>query len=173
MMTKSNLDMIWDHIRILNGIAVRCVANLPADKLDAHPIPRMRTPKELVVHMYTSSMRSMMEGLLSGNYQEYDEKSACERIQTKDDLLRFCDESWKASDRAERAATDAHLAGEVKTPWGHAMPGPMCVQVVRDELLHHRGQLYAYLRALGQEVPDMYDYANNAPEFRRREPAQA
>lgn len=171
MMTKPMLAMIWDHIRTLNGIAVRCVANIPTDQLDAHPIPRMRTPKELVVHMYSSSMRSMMEGLITGTYPDFDEKAACDRIRTREDLLRFCDESWKASDRAVQAATDANLAGSVKTPWGNDIPGPMCVQVVRDELLHHRGQLYAYLRALGQEVPDMYDYANNAPEFQRRAPA--
>jgi uncharacterized damage-inducible protein DinB len=172
-MTRSELNVLWDRIRVLNGITVRCVANLPAGQLDSHPIPKMRTPKELVVHTYSTAMSALMEGLVSGTVPEVDEAALVRGIKNKDELLRFCDQSWKASDRAANLATDAQLQGQVKTPWGHDMSGTRCADVVLEELLHHRGQLYVYLRAMGQEVPDAYDFANNAPEFQRRAPAQA
>src|SRR5215831_18642958 len=160
-MNKSQLTSSWDRVRVLNGIAVRCVANLPADQLDARPIPKMRTPKELVVHMYSTAMRSLMEGLVSGTITDVDETELVNGIGSKDDLLRFCDESWKAADHAASLATDTNLASAIKTPWGHDMPCSRCADVVMEELLHHRGQLYVYLRALGQDVPDAYDFANN------------
>ena len=173
MTTKSELDRTWDRVRVLNGIAIRCVANLPEDQLDARPIPKMRTPKELVVHTYATAMQSLMEGLTSGTIENVDEVALVNRIKGRDDLLRFCNDSWKASDRAARAATEANLAASVKTPWGHDMAGDRCADVVLEELLHHRGQLYVYLRAMGQDVPDAYDFAGNAPEFQHRQTAQA
>ena len=48
-------------------------------------------------------------------------------------------------------------------------PGFVAISVIQDELLHHRGQLYVYLRAMGREVPKMWDFAGNAPEFQPRQ----
>ncbi len=171
MMTKQGLVMLWDHLRQANGIALRLIASLPADKLDAHPIPKMRTPKELVVHLYGSSMLAMAEGTLAGAIQEYDEKAALAKIKTRDDLVRYCTDCWKRTDRAVASITDANLGAQVKTPWDMNMPGWVCMHVINDEFFHHRGQLFAYLRALGQDVPMMWDFEHNAPEYRPKAPA--
>lgn len=173
MMMKQGLTMMWDHLRQANGIALRLVASLPADKLDARPVAKMRTPKELLVHLYGSSMLSLAEGALSGEVREYDEKAALAKIKTRDDLVRYCTDCWKASDRAIAAVTDANLGAQVKTPWGSSMPGFVCASAINDEFFHHRGQLYTYLRAFGQEVPEMWDFEHNAPEYRPKVPATA
>lgn len=67
--------------------------------------------------------------------------------------------------------TDAHFAAMVPTPWGKPFPGAMIMSFVPDEFLHHRGQLYAYARALGVEPPMMWDFEHNAPEFQMKAPA--
>ena len=165
MMSKQSLSMIWDHLRQMNGIAMRLVDNLPADKLDAKPIPNMRTPKELLVHTYGAVVRGIAGGIAAGEFSELDEKAASVAIMTKQDLVRYCTDCWKEADRVVAGVTETQLNAMVKTPWGTSMPGTFCVQVIRDELAHHRGQLYTYLRALGQDVPMMWDFEHNAPEY--------
>ena len=165
MMNRQNLDMIWDHLRQMNGITVRLVDALPEAQLDSHPIPNMRTPKELVVHLYGGMIRGMAEGVASGEIKELDENAACAAIRTREDLSRYCAESWKAADQAMKSVTDAQLNGRVRTPWGEPAPAAAIVQAIRDELTHHRGQLFVFVRALGGDVPMMWDFAHNAPEF--------
>jgi len=71
-----------------------------------------------------------------------------------------------------QSLTDEKITRMVKTPWGESFPGFVCVQIIYDEHLHHRGQLYAYLRQLGIEPPFMWDFEHNAPEFQPRAAAQ-
>lgn len=174
MMNRRTLEMIWDHLRKMNGIALRLVDALPADRLDANPIPNMRTPKELVVHLYGMVIKSMAEGVSTGEITELDEKSIVASIRTKDELVRYCNDSWKAADRAITGATDAQLQQSIKTPWGPPMPASVCVNALRDEFTHHRGQLYVFVRALGHDVPMVWDFEGNAPEFQpKAQPANA
>lgn len=156
---------LWDRLRLLNGIALRCIEALPADSLDQHPIPNMRTPKELMVHLYGSILESMAVGIVKGEIDSYDEAAPCASIQTREQLLAWCHERWTAGDRAMRTITDERASGSVKTPWGFDAPGYAMLFGLYDEFLHHRGQMYAFLRALGAEPPMNWDYENNAPEF--------
>lgn len=155
----------WDHLRILHGITTRLVELIPGDKLDSRPIPKMRTPKELVFHTYGQVLRDVAKGLVSGEIKQTDD-AAIAAIKDKGDLARFVKDCWTEADRVAKTVTDAHLTATVKTPWGMDMPGSMAAAVINDEYLHHRGQLYAYLRALGQDVPMMWDFEHNAPEYR-------
>jgi uncharacterized damage-inducible protein DinB len=172
-MTKQTLLMIWDHLRQMNGITMRLIDNLPADKLDAKPVSNMRSPKELVVHLYLGSTRAVAEGVLAGEIKESDEKAACDAIKSKADLVRFATDSWTAATKAIELATDSQLAAMVKTPWGVSLPGHVCIQVIRDESTHHRGQLFTFVRALGQDVPMMWDFEHNAPEYQPKQHAGA
>ncbi len=172
-MNKQTLSMIWDHVRQMNGITMRLLDNLPDDKLDARPIAGMRTPKELLVHMF-STLRNTAEGIVAGEIKEWDEKPATQAIRTKADLIRFASDNWKAATRSIELATEAQLSAKVKTPWGVSLPGQACVNVIRDEMTHHRGQLFSYLRALGRDVPMMWDFEHNAPEYQPKpQPAKA
>ena len=168
-MNKAWLAGFWDHFRTVNGITLRGIKALPADKIDAKACKDMRTPKELVAHMY-NSMRTVADGITKGEIQwsEEDDLKAAQGIHSHDELQRFAADSWNAADRAIGTLTDEKLAGLVKTPWGESFPGFVCVQIMYDEHLHHRGQLYAFLRQLGVEPPFMWDFEHNAPEFQPR-----
>lgn len=155
----------WDHIRQAHGITLRLIDQVPADKIDVSPIDGMRSPKQLLVHMYSMIIQACPEGVARGEILSSGEKEICERIKTKDDLVKYVGEAWNAGDRAARSITDAQLAADVKTPWGMSMPGGYVMTVIRDEYFHHRGQLYSYIRTYGQQPPMMWDFANNASEF--------
>ena len=165
-MTRKELDQMMNRLRARHGIALRLIQALPADKLHAHPIPNMRSPAELVVHLYTNSLRELVEGTKRGEILEVDEASIVKGIKTKDDLLQLAVDSFDAATKAASTITDAQLAANVKTPWGSSPTGAQMLEAINDEFFHHRGQLFAYVRALGATPPEMYDFQNNAEEYR-------
>ena len=173
-MNKAVVSGMWDHFRQINGISMRAIAAIPKDKIEARPVKDMRTPKELVAHMY-SAMNAIAGGTARGEIQWSEQADLAEaaKLKTHADLVRFATESWKAADNAVRALTDAQIAAMVKTPWGKSFPGFVCVNIIYDEHLHHRGQLYAFLRQLGIEPPFMWDFENSAPEHQPRAAQQA
>lgn len=173
-MNKQTLNQTWDHLRQVYGIGLRCVETLPADKLDTTIVPKMRTPKQLVVHMYAMCTKEITDGILRGNITMVDEKALCDSIKTHADLVKFAKDMFAAADKNVTKISDAELSRTVTTPWdGFQAPGFVMMNVLHDEYLHHRGQLYAFLRAFGKDVPMMWDFDNNAAEYRSKMTAQA
>ena len=171
-MNKASLEQSWDSFRTVNGIALRAIAALPADKLDSHPIPNMRTPKELVCHMY-QIVRDLTDAVARGEAVDSTpaEQAAAARIKTQDELLTWARASWDAGAKTVAGLKDEQVEGIVKTPWGHDFSGHVMMQILFDEFWHHRGQLYCYLRALGVEPPMLYDFEHNEPAFQQRQQA--
>ena len=165
MMNREKFLALWDHLRTLHGITLRLVEALPDDKIDATPIPNMRSPKALVFHFCGQLMRDTAKGLISGEIRQEDE-AAMAAIRTKADLVKFVNDCWTEADAAIQKVTDAHFTATVKTPWNFDMPGAMAWTIIGDEYLHHRGQLFAFVRALGADVPMMWDTAHNALPYR-------
>lgn len=171
-MNKAQLLQWWEHFRTVNGITMRAIQAIPADKIDAKPCSDMRTPKELITHMY-NTMRIVADGIGKGEFQmtEEDDAKAAAGFHSLDEIKRFALDSWKSADKAIQSLPDEKVMGMVKTPWGHTFPGFVLVQIIYDEHLHHRGQLFAFLRQMGVEPPFLWDFENNAPEFRPAVPA--
>lgn len=164
-MTKAALVPAWDMNRMRHGIALRCVQAMSDDQVNATPIQGMRSAREIVVHMY-AFLRAVPESVLSGAIA-FDEKAVLARVRTQADLVAFMEESWRAADAAFQQCTDAQLAALVKAPWGD-MPGGVMISMIPDEFIHHRGQIYCYLRQLGVAPPMVWDFAHNAPEYAHR-----
>jgi uncharacterized damage-inducible protein DinB len=172
-MNRQQVDGMWDHLRKTHGIGLRCVALIPEGKLDAHPIPNMRTPKELVVHMYAMIIQACIEAVPAGRLEDPDEKAIVQSIETKDDLVKYCRKAWEVADKAVQGVTDQQLQNIVKTNWGTDFPGYVMFGITHDEYFHHRGQLYAYLRAMGAEPPMVWDFEHNEPAFQPKAQATA
>jgi uncharacterized damage-inducible protein DinB len=163
-MNKQMLQPMWDMMRQRTGILLRCVEAIPADQIDARPIANMRSVKELVVH--TAGFMSAVPGaVVKGEMGDFDEKAMAAGITNKEQLVAFVKNCWATADRTTGQVTDAQLAGMVKTPWGSPFPGFVMYTIVVDEFIHHRGQLYAYLRAMGVEPPMVWSFEANAAGF--------
>ena len=171
-MNKASISQSWDYFRQVQGIGLRAVAALPEASLDTHPIPGMRTPKELVVHLF-SSMYEFPKAVRDGKVGDYDEAAIVAGIKSKADLLAFCGRMWTEGNAIVQGLTDAQIGGMVQTPWAGAMPGFVMMQITNDEFWHHRGQLYTYLRALGIEPAMLYDYEHNDAAFQPKATAKA
>jgi hypothetical protein len=162
-MNKQWLDGMWSHMRDKYGIYMRVLEAIPEDRFHAHPVPGMRTPTQMVVHTSGSIVRDIAEGVASGKISadEGGEDAVAASLQSKDDVLGFARACWDRADVAMRKAGDEELAGGVENPWG--------MVILNEEFLHHRGQLYAYVRACGAEPPFMWGFGENAPDFRPKE----
>jgi uncharacterized damage-inducible protein DinB len=165
-MTRKNVEEMMNKLRMRHGITLRLIEALPENKLHEHPIPNMRTPAELVVHLYAMAIRELIEGTQRGEIQNIDDAANVKSIRTKAELSNFARTSFDAATKAAATITDAQLAANVKTPWGSNPPGHAMLEAVNDEFYHHRGQLYAYVRALGAEPPEVWDFEGNATEYK-------
>lgn len=169
-MNRQWLDGMWDHMRQKYGIYMRVLEEIPADRFHDHPVKGMRSPAEMVVHTSGTIVRDIAEGVASGTIQadEGGEDAVVAGLETKDDVMAFARECWSRANAAIRKVDDANLAGGVDNPWGIPLNGTFAMVVLNDEFLHHRGQLFAYVRACGGEPPFLWGFDANAPEFQPR-----
>ena len=167
-MNKAWLDGMWDHMRKKYGIYLRVLEAIPADRFRDHPVSGMRTPSQMVVHTSGSIVRDIAEGVASGTIaaDEAGEDVVAESLESKEGVLAFARTCWARADAAMAAVGDEELAGGVDNPWGMPLNGTFAMVILNDEFLHHRGQLYAYVRACGGEPPFMWGFEGNAEGFR-------
>jgi uncharacterized damage-inducible protein DinB len=166
-MNKTVLDQMWDQFRQKYGVYLRLLETIPADRYASHPVPGMRTPAELVVHISGSVVRDMMEGVAKGRItaDESSEDETAAELGDKAALLAFARRCFEQADAAVKRIGDVELAAMVPTPWGKSWPGYVAFHVMHDEFLHHRGQLYAFARCCGAEPPFMWGFGENSPEY--------
>jgi uncharacterized damage-inducible protein DinB len=170
-MNKQMIDQVWDQFRQKYGVYLRLLEVIPADRYQSHPVPDMRTPAELVVHMSSSMVRGITAGVAAGEItvDESLEAGAAKAMKTPADAIGFARRCWDEANATVAATTDAQLAAMVPTPWNMTLPGWVFYQILGDEFLHHRGQLYAYARVCGVEPPFIWGFNDNAAEFRPAE----
>jgi uncharacterized damage-inducible protein DinB len=167
-MNKTTLDQMWDQFRQKYGVYLRLLEAIPADRYATHPVPGMRTPGELAVHISGTVVRDIAEGVATGRItvDESSEGKTAAELGDKAALVAFARQCFERADAAVKRIGDAELEAMVPTPWNATWPGSVAFYVLSDEFVHHRGQLYAFARACGTEPPFMWSYADNEPEFR-------
>jgi len=167
-MDKQWLDGMWDHTRQKYGLYLRVLEAIPEDRFHDRPIAGMRTPAELVVHTSGSILRDIAEGVASGSIaaDEAGEEEVADGLASQGEVLDFARDCWNRADAAIARVGDAELGGPVGNPWGIPLTGTFAMVVLNDEFLHHRGQLYAYVRACGGEPPFMWGFEENPEGFR-------
>ena len=148
---------------------------IPADRYTTHPVAGMRTPAELAVHVSSTCVRAMAEGVAKGRItvDEAEEGKLAAKLGDKPALIAFARQCFDQANAAVARIGDAELSAMVPTPWNKSWPGWVAFQVLHDEFVHHRGQLYAFARACGAEPPFMWGYEDNAPEYQPRAMAGA
>lgn len=156
IVTPAALLQHWQGHRQLTR---RVIEAFPENELFQFSIGGMRPFSELALEMITLAPAGM-QGLATGTWQHMGElfhHSGAAKPTTKDELLRIWD----------------LVTEQINTLWPQVAPGrwqevdlafgmyegPMYAQVFYwvDNEIHHRGQGYVYLRALGIEPPPFWD----------------
>jgi uncharacterized damage-inducible protein DinB len=163
-MNKQQLLARRDYFNVVNVVTLRAIAAFSDDELDFRPRAGMRTPRELVFHIYTQEKvlaeaarqrRFTLEMANACNPEE--QSSALNAMRSVRDVLGYAKACHEAAEGIFRSMSEEEVASDVESPFG-VYPASQYFQFAYDEHWHHRGQLYTYLRLLGKEPPALYDY---------------
>ena len=150
----ANLDPFirqWNRIHKQTA-ALMSVA--PSDKFDWKTCDSAMTLGELMNHLY-SAEAGIVGAAITGKFSQ--EGRLGPETSTEAVVAAF-DESHKALVAQVSSLTAEQLAEDI-TPFGekHGSMSRMAVlHVMHEHEIHHRGQLYVYLRMLGAPVPPLF-----------------
>ena len=145
-------DALLVHWQGHRRLTRRVIDAFPDDKLFTFSIGGMRPFGELALEMVTMAV-PMVRGAIS---DEWDAPTSREP-RPKAELLRLWDENTRQLGELWSQIPVARFQ-ETLTAFGQ-YPGVLhdLILYVIDNEIHHRGQGYVYLRALGIEPPPFYD----------------
>ncbi len=145
-------EALLDHWQGHRRLSRRVIEAFPEDQLFTFSIGGMRPFGALANEMLAIGA-PMMRGLVTGTWGEYSEDGAT----TRADLLQRWDDATKEIDALWPQIPLARF-GETVTTFG-LYTSPIHAQVLYavDNEIHHRGQGYVYLRALGIEPPAFFE----------------
>ena len=117
-MDKQTRDKNWDQRRQKYGVYLRMLETIPEDKYHTHPVPGVRTPAEMVVHVSGTVIRDIAQGVAKGEItsDESEDGKTAKDLKTKAALLAFARTCWTDASAAVAKTGDAQLKAMVPTP---------------------------------------------------------
>ena len=165
-MTRALLLARRDYFNLVHGVTIRAIAGLADRDLDFRPQPGMRTPRELIFHIYAQEMllaeaardgQFTTEAANGSNPEDPSNAQTVASLATVREAVAYANFCHQVAEEIVRGMSDEAVARPVESPMG-TYPAWQYFQFAYDEHWHHRGQLFVYLRLLGKEPPNLYDY---------------
>jgi uncharacterized damage-inducible protein DinB len=145
-------DALLAHWQGHRRLTRRVIDAFPEDQLFTFSIGGMRTFGELALEIATMGV-PMLRGVVSGDWSV----SSSRDPRPKQEILRLWDESTKELDELWRQIPPKRFQ-ETATAFGQYTDAlHNLILYVIDNEIHHRGQGYVYLRALGIAPPPFYE----------------
>jgi uncharacterized damage-inducible protein DinB len=145
-------EALLEHWQGHRRLTRRMIEAFPEDQLFSFSVGSMRTFGALAMEMITMAA-PMVRGLVTGAWDEL----ATRETRPKEEVLRLWDESTQQINTLwpqippERFQETAMAFGQYE-----GRVSDLLFYVIDNEI-HHRGQGYVYLRALGIEPPPFYE----------------
>ena len=133
------------------------LAAVKNDNRDYKPDAKSRTAWELATHLATADIW-FMDSILNGAFEWNPDaaKQAESQFKSVDDVVAFYKKSFPEKLAALRALP-AEKSTETLDFFGMMkMSRAQFIGFANNHSIHHRGQLAAYLRAMGSKVPNIY-----------------
>jgi uncharacterized damage-inducible protein DinB len=145
-------DAMLEHWQAHRRLTRRVIDAFPEDRLFSFSVAGMRPFGALALEMVTMAV-PMVQGAISGDWDTSSSRDA----RPKQELLRLWDENTEQLNSLW-PQIPAQRFKETLTAFGQ-YPGVLhdLILYVIDNEIHHRGQGYVYLRALGIEPPPFYE----------------
>lgn len=149
VITAESLFKSWQGHRRLTR---KTIEAFPEDKLYQFSLGGMRPFAEMAWEFIRMAV-PIVKGVSTGQWEEYKGSKPA----TKTELLRMWDEQTVQLDELF-PKIPPHRFSEVDKAFGQwESPGIVTIQYAIDNEIHHRGQGYVYLRALGIEPPPFWE----------------
>ena len=139
----------WQSHRRLSR---RTIDAFPDDQLFTFTLGGMRTFGALANEMLGMAVPTV-QGVITDKWDSYAESAAT----TKAEVLAQWDESTKQLDTLFSQIPPERFQATMTAFGQWKMPGYDLLLYIVDNEIHHRGQGFVYLRALGIEPPPFYD----------------
>ena len=165
-MDKQHLLERRKYFNRVHGVTVRAIDTFNDGDLNFRPVPAVRTPRELIFHIYAQERllaeavrdgRLTMEAASASTPEEPSGAATLASLQSVADLKAYAEACHQTAEYIVKSMSDEDVKRPVEGPFG-TLPAWQYFTFAYDEHWHHRGQLYTYLRLLGKEPPMLYDY---------------
>jgi uncharacterized damage-inducible protein DinB len=131
------------------------LAAVKDDGRDYKPDPKSRTAWELATHLATADVW-FVESIVNGAFVWNPEAAKSSQFENVSALVEFYKKTFPEKLATLRAVPPEKMT-EVLDFFGFMkMPRAQFVVFASNHSIHHRGQLAAYLRAMGSKVPNIY-----------------
>jgi len=147
---------------------VRVLSAVRDESRDYRPDGKSRSAWELATHIATADLW-FLESIERGVFQFDAEATMQQEANFGDvkDIVAFYEERIPAGIRRLRELPGDQLAEELDFFGMMKMSRAAWIGFANNHSVHHRGQLAAYLRALGSKVPDIYGPSADAEPARQ------
>ena len=153
--TKTIADFLITDFESEMQTTLRVLSAVPNDGLAYQPDPKSKTGLGLVRHI-TLEDEWLLNSIADGAFvPPPDDSDACGVMNSADAVARYKTKVPAALDRV-RAMSGEQLAGVIDLFGMIQAPGVNFLAMTIKHSVHHRGQLSAYLRAMGGNVPGIY-----------------
>jgi uncharacterized damage-inducible protein DinB len=147
-----------------SATTARVLAAVPDGKRDYRPDPKSRTAWELATHLALADvwfLQSVLDGAFVWNEDAV--KQATAQFTSVDDVVAFYRREMPPRLAAVRALPAEKLAQPVDFFGAMQQPAASYLSLANNHSTHHRGQLAAYLRAMGSKVPNIFGGSADEP----------
>jgi uncharacterized damage-inducible protein DinB len=124
---------------------------------DYKPDAKSRTAWQIAVHLATADVW-FMDSIINGKFEFNPDaaKQAEAGFKNVNDIVQFYEKTFPEKLKALRGMPAEKLATPLNFMGFMEMPAASYIGFANNHSVHHRGQLAAYLRAMGSKVPDIY-----------------
>lgn len=145
-------EQFLENLQGQRRLTRRVIDAYPADQLFTFSIGGMRSFGEMAMELIETAT-PIVRGVVTGEWERFSDRSE----RPKDEIIRLWDESTEQINDLWPQIPPERFQEHI-TAFGQ-WPGPvndLLFYAIYNEI-HHRGQGYVYLRALGVEPPVFYD----------------
>jgi uncharacterized damage-inducible protein DinB len=133
------------------------IGSVKNDNRDYRPDAKSRSAWDVAKHLATADIW-FLDCIINGKFAFDPEgaKRAESALTSVDDVVAFYKKTFPEKLQALRALSGEQLAANLDFMGVMQMPRADFVGFATNHSIHHRGQLAAYLRAMGSKVPNIY-----------------
>lgn len=156
-------DLYLKPLEIESATTARVLEAVPVAAGDYRPDPASRTAMDLLRHIAAADVR-FVETVIAGEFSLQNLIPATAR--TPAEIAEWYSASHAAARTALAGIDGDALVKPVNFRGMFTRPAVTYLQMGLHHTIHHRGQLSAYLRAMGAKVPSIYGESYDAAQAR-------
>jgi uncharacterized damage-inducible protein DinB len=138
---------------------------IPAEKGDYRPDPISKSAMELAWHIVAAEHR-FYSGIVSGVF-DFTPIHRPDTVRTPAEIARWYGDSFSRNFERLTALTGEQLSRVIDFRGMFQLPAVSYFEFSLRHTIHHRGQLSAYLRAMGGKVPAIYGESYDSAEAKK------